>query len=85
MKTWQKWFVLGIFLLVVSVSCLTGCSETVSAESNIYRFQKVEDLNNMFTIYYDTQTGVEYAVNDDVFEPLIDSDGKPLLHEGYER
>ena len=101
MKTWQKWFVLGAFLLVVSMCCLTGC--TTTEEVSEEEFPESEDwgvieqaelhsltLNVKSTLAYDKETGVEYIIVSTSrggieIEPRLDSDGKPMLYEGYEQ
>lgn len=101
MKTWQKWFILGIFLLVVSMCCLTGC--TTTEEVSEEEFPESEDwgvieqaelhsltLNVKSTLAYDKETGVEYIIVSNSrggieIEPRLDSDGKPMLYEGYEQ
>lgn len=102
MKAWQKWFVLGIFLLVVAASCLTGCTYTTEQVSE-EEFPESEDwgvieqaelhsltINVKSTLAYDKETGVEYIIVSTSrggieIEPRLDSDGKPMLYEGYEQ
>lgn len=99
MKTWQKWIILGLFLLTVLIGCLTGCSSTTDSitktpDSERWVPLEQEETKSLttcivVTIFYDKETGVEYICTasnhgDVEIEPLLDSDGTPLLYEGYE-
>lgn len=72
---------------LLAVGMLAGCGK--SEESENKRFKQLEggEFKN-FYIAYDTETGVEYAVSNGLYNhgnltALIDAEGKPLIYEGW--
>lgn len=83
-----------ISLLMLSIS-LVGCSSSEVEEGNYvshYRalqigdrtFIPLKDTSSNSGIYVDVETRVQYlySYNMNMFTPLLDSDGKPILYEG---
>lgn len=71
-----------VIMIIVSVFSLSGCTETTG--SNQKRFVHLNRETN-FSIYYDTETKVEYAVSESSYNygnvtVLVDAEGKPLLY-----
>lgn len=73
-----------IIALLLSITCLTGCS--VKTDSDSARFVHIGNGHD-FKVFYDRTTGVEYAVSNGAYNYgtvtlLVDADGKPLIYEG---
>lgn len=71
-----------VIMIIVTMFALSGCAETTG--SNQKRFVHLNRETN-FSIYYDTETKVEYAVSESSSNygnvtVLVDADGKPLLY-----
>lgn len=74
---------------LLAVGMLAGGGK--SEESENKRFKQLEggEFKN-FYIAYDTETGVEYAVSNGLYNhgnltALIDAEGKPLIYEGWKK
>lgn len=89
--------IITIILAVSLVMSLAACGTSASAESakdDGVRFQCVEKCGvdspvyDRIYIYVDTQTGVLYvgcmAANHSFMTVLVNSDGTPMIWEGYE-
>lgn len=72
-----------IFIMVISLMILTGCTSQSNTESK-YRFVKIENWGDNFT-FYDRETKVQYYFLKRGYGAgltvLVDADGKPLLYE----
>ena len=74
-----------IVALLLSITCLTGCS--VKTDSDSARFVYIDGSGHNFEVFYDRTTGVEYAVSCGAYNwgavtLLVDADGKPLIYKG---
>lgn len=78
-----------VFIIALSAIMLAGCGKSEEQENK--RFKKLDGgigITDDFYIAYDTETGIEYAVSNGVYNHgtltvLVDADGKPLIYEGW--
>ena len=80
--------VVGLFLLVVSMFLLTGCSLLETAAQQDYRFIRINkniwDITSteQAQLFYDVETNVEYIyTHEGGFEMIRNADGTPYLYK----
>lgn len=86
MVKWMK-HIKKIACATLAVLLITGCAKSSMANKDDRFFCIGHEF--YFDIYVDSQTGVEYAVSTVAYNMgtltlLVNSDGSPLIWEGYE-
>lgn len=83
----MKKLIAFLLLLIIAATLLCGCAKetAISSEGHGKRFERIYiHTADLFRVYVDTETGVEYVFSDGTFRPLIDSYGNPYIYPAYD-